>query len=167
MVQLVNLNRFEELESAVTSFREVLRQSWVRRATRSLTMSQPAALLPRLSLRDVTSVRDPEWENRERAYHDTAIEELNSLVRKYNGLAPYSVRRPYYIRSVEIQKVYTESGEDILRGIVERMKEPTRLQTGSESPPHHACADGTAVDDGPPLGVLDILRQWFAKLTGR
>ncbi|KAG6378585.1 hypothetical protein JVT61DRAFT_12851 [Boletus reticuloceps] len=47
-------------------------------------MAQTAPLLASLSSSTVTSLRDREWEERERSYHDTAIAELNSLVRKYN-----------------------------------------------------------------------------------
>ncbi|CDO69584.1 hypothetical protein BN946_scf184759.g24 [Trametes cinnabarina] len=48
--------------------------------------------------------------------------ELNSLVRKYNGMAPYAVRRPYYTRSVELERVYKEAAPDILAGLEERAK---------------------------------------------
>ncbi|KAG1719806.1 hypothetical protein EDB19DRAFT_2030144 [Suillus lakei] len=85
-----------ELETAVNSFRDVLRQSWTRRAIRTLMTLQPASTSPSLSLVSVTSLRDREWEEQERSYHVTAVAELNSLVGKYNALAPYSVRRPYY-----------------------------------------------------------------------
>ncbi|KAG2152527.1 hypothetical protein BD769DRAFT_1624085 [Suillus cothurnatus] len=112
-----------ELETAVNSFRDVLRQSWTRRAIRTLTMLQPAAALPSLSLGSVTSLRDREWEERECSYHDTAVAELNSLVRKYNALAPYSVRRPYHSREAELAKAYQDCGDDILRGISERRRE--------------------------------------------
>ena len=73
-------------------------------------MSQPAGLLPPLTLSYVRALRDAEWEERERAYHDTAVEELNSLVRKYNALAPYAVRRPYHVLQVELEKAYQECG---------------------------------------------------------
>lgn len=52
-----------------------------------------------------------------KSYHDVAIAELNNLVRKHNVLAPYTVRRPYYERAVEIEKMYEISAEDILKGI--------------------------------------------------
>ena len=68
-----------------------------------LTISQPPALLPKLTSAEVSALRDSDWETRERAYHDTAIEEINSLVRKYNGMAPYSVRKPYYMRVAELE----------------------------------------------------------------
>ncbi|KAI0677182.1 hypothetical protein C8Q78DRAFT_961698 [Trametes maxima] len=111
-----------ELETAVTSFREVVKQSWTRRALRNITAEHPAQLLPRLTIDDVIALRDPEWGARERGYHDTAIDELNSLVRKYNGLAPYAVRRPYYMLKVELERVYREAAEDILKGIQERAR---------------------------------------------
>ncbi len=79
-----------------------MRQSWTRRAIRMLTISRPASLLPRLTVDDLTAWRDTEWEARERAYHETALEEINGLVRKYNGLAPYVVRRAYYVLGVEL-----------------------------------------------------------------
>src|ERR1700761_5152419 len=85
-----------ELESAVTAFRATLRQSWVRRAVRMLTLTRSQLTPP--STADVRALRDGEWETRERAYHDSALAEVNSLVRKYNGLAPYAVRRAYYVR---------------------------------------------------------------------
>ncbi|KAF9226746.1 hypothetical protein BS17DRAFT_794196 [Gyrodon lividus] len=112
-----------ELEATVNSFREALRQSWTRYAIRTLTMSQRAALLPSLSLSIILSLRDREWEERERSYHDTAVAELNSLVRKCNTMAPYAVRRPYYARDTELAKAYQDCGEEILRGIAERSQE--------------------------------------------
>ncbi|TCD61363.1 hypothetical protein EIP91_008553 [Steccherinum ochraceum] len=121
-----------ELESAATTFREVVKQSWTRRAIRMLTISQPTGLLPKLTVAEAGALQDAEWEARERAYHDSAIDELNSLVRKYNGLAPYAVRRPYYLRSAELEKAYRDSAEDILRGIAERVNAPLpALSTGS------------------------------------
>ncbi|KAI0638567.1 hypothetical protein C8Q77DRAFT_1048551 [Trametes polyzona] len=159
-----------ELESAVTSFREVVKQSWTRRALRTITAAHPAALLPRLTLEDVVAMRDPEWEERERGYHDTALNEINSLVRKYNGLAPYAVRRPYYMRSVELEKVYKEAGEDILRGLEERANgvKPYR--------PAHAFTDedeggggggGSAGVDWGGFRLRDMFRDMVAALRGR
>ncbi|KAH7916241.1 hypothetical protein BJ138DRAFT_995992 [Hygrophoropsis aurantiaca] len=159
-----------ELESAANSFREVVKQSWTRRAIRRLTMSQPAALLPELSLADVTSTGDREWEERERAYHDIAIADLNSLVRKYNGLAPYAVRRPYYSRDAELAKVYQESGEDILRGISERSHE----QLGGSSVYPRFGVKSSAEDDTTlaahgivPFRLRDIIRNWVSNSTRR
>ena len=126
-----------ELETAVNTFRDVLRQSWTRRALRNLTSMHPASLLPKFALTDVTTMRDPEWEAKEKSYHETAVDELNALVRKYNGLAPYAVRRAYYMRTTELERVYKEAAEDILQGLEDRAKEsigalPRRLGHGEE-----------------------------------
>lgn len=159
-----------ELESAVSTFREVIKQSWTRRAVRMLTITQPAALLPKLTLADVAALRDADWESREKAYHDTAIEELNSLVRKYNGLAPYAVRRPYYMRGAELDRVYRECGEDILLNLAERVD-------GSQSQYSSGSTDSDE-DEGPirqssdsdqnwaPLRIRDIIKQWMSSWRG-
>lgn len=132
----------------MAAFRDVLKQSWTRRALRMLTLSQSPALLPKLAVADVSALRDAEWEARERAYHDSAVEELNSLVRKYNGLAPYAVRKPYYMRAAELEKAYRDSGEDILRGIAERANAPVPgLTLGGGS--GHEDDPGSAGGRGP------------------
>ncbi|CAL1700074.1 unnamed protein product [Somion occarium] len=158
-----------ELESATMAFRDVLRQSWTRRAIRMLTLSQPPALLPKLTLADVTSLRDTEWEARERAYHDAAVEELNALVRKYNGLAPYAVRRPYYMRNAELEKAYRDSAEDILRGIAKRAN--TLATTPRNGQGAFDDDEGkTGVESGgdlAPIRLRDILKQWLSGFIRR
>lgn len=160
-----------ELESAVATFREVVKQSWTRRAIRMLTVSQPPALLPKLSMDDVTALRDAEWEAREQSYHDSAIDDLNSLVRKYNGLAPYAVRRPYYMRSAELEKVYRDSGEDILRGIAERMNAASgpvfnvrgsgREDPDSEGGQGPRGSASSQDDTWIPLRLREVFRRWI------
>lgn len=158
-----------ELETAVSTFREIIKQSWTRRAIRMLTISQPPALLPKLTIADVTSLRDSDWETREKAFHDTALEEINSLVRKHNGLAPYAVRRPYYMRVAELEKVYRDSGEDILRGLSERTEPRSRSFTGSSDSDegdapvaHHPGMDTSLA----PLRIRDVFRQWISAWRG-
>ncbi|KII94693.1 hypothetical protein PLICRDRAFT_98222 [Plicaturopsis crispa FD-325 SS-3] len=155
-----------ELEAAVSSFREIVRQAWARRAIRTLTMSRPAAALQSLTAAHVSSLRDEEWEARERAYHDTAIDEINSLVRKYNGVAPYAVRRPYHVRTVELEKAYQEAVDDILRGLAARVASPQSvLQAGPGTGKGHTAGEGSALATDRPLRILDIVRGWLAKLT--
>ncbi|KAH7887496.1 hypothetical protein F5I97DRAFT_837424 [Phlebopus sp. FC_14] len=155
-----------ELETAVRSFREALRQSWTRRAIRMLTMSQSAAMLPSLSFSTVTSLRDHEWEERERSYHDTAVGELNSLVRKYNAMAPYAVRRPYYTRDAELAKAYQDCGGDILRGIAERSQEVPSRQSPrfkSKLPSHHEHT----LEPGIATRLRGFILQWLEDLQKR
>ncbi|TFK92871.1 hypothetical protein K466DRAFT_581551 [Polyporus arcularius HHB13444] len=158
-----------ELESAVFTFREVLKQSWTRRAIRTLTAMHPASLLPKLSLADVTSMRDPDWENKERAYHEKAVEELNSLVRKYNGLAPYAVRRAYYMRAAELDKMYKEAGEEILRGLEERARAgygATRRSTGSWEE-ETGGVEGQGGASRGAFGLRGMFRELLAAIRGR
>ena len=132
-----------------------------------LTASRPAALLSRLSLDDIAAWRDAEWETRERAYHDTALDEINALVRKYNGLAPYSVRRAYYGLDAELERAYKESGEDILAGIAERTRAQSRpigMMGVAEEDDNIAGRGG---DEMPVLRLRDLVRQWFARAVGR
>ena len=68
---------------------------------------------PTFTLEELRAMRDFEWEQRERSYHDAAIDEVNSLVRKYNNVAPYAVRRPYLTLDAELQKAYHLGAEEI------------------------------------------------------
>ena len=162
-----------ELETAVHTFREVLKQSWTRRALRTLTHTHPAELLPKLTLADVAGMRDREWEEKERAYHETALEEVNALVRKYNGLAPYAVRRAYYMRDVELERVYQEAGEDILRGLEERAqlalggRPKRRPGFGSGDEDEVGGTGGAGGPGGGPLRLRDMFRDMMNAIRGR
>lgn len=79
----------------MNGFRARLREAWIRRATRMISL-QP--ITPSI-IRDAGEYRDPEWEARERAYHEKSVINLNSLIRKYNVVAPPSARSP--VTSVE------------------------------------------------------------------
>ncbi|KAI6130270.1 hypothetical protein EDD16DRAFT_1700785 [Pisolithus croceorrhizus] len=152
-----------ELESAVNSFRETLRQSWTRRAVRMLTVSQSAATLPDLSLATVTTMRDREWENRECSYHNTAIAELNSLVRKYNAMAPYAVRRPYYVREVELERAYADCREEILRAMREKKEKTSGYPVSISKAKPVPSVDGP-VDPGSSFWLPALILQWVERL---
>ena len=158
-----------ELETAVNTFRDVLKQSWTRRALRNLTSMHPASLLPKFTLANVTTMRDPEWEAKEKSYHETAVDELNALVRKYNGLAPYAVRRAYYMRTAELERVYKEAAEDILQGLEDRAKEsigalPRRSGHGDEG---GGGGGGYGGSGGGPFRLRDMFRQMVDAIRGR
>lgn len=148
-----------ELEAAENAFRETLKQSWTRSAIRTLTTTQSAPSLPSIAL--VASLRDREWEERERSYHNTAIAELNSLVRKYNATAPYAVRRPYYARNTELDRAYQDSAEEILRGIHERSRGPLRPEEKC------SCADDVPRRVGVLLHFWSLLLQWLRAFSWR
>jgi hypothetical protein len=156
-----------ELEAAVNAFRAVLRQSWVRRAVRMITLSQRP---PReLSLADVRALRDGEWERRERAYHESALAEVNALVRKYNALAPYAVRRAYYVRDVELGRAYEESGEEILRELGGRQGRRSLRGSGGagSAGDEREVVDGGVRSLGNVLGLWDLFWQWLGRRRRR
>jgi hypothetical protein len=168
-----NLTHSVELETAVNTFRELLRQSWVRRAVRLLTMSNPPELLHKVTPGQVKALRDPDWVKKELSYHETAVAELNSVVRKYNGLAPYHFRRSYYSREVEIDRMYETSVEDIMRELRERLRDSSSVGhvgtfgdagNTSGSWAHTGSAPSTdTVEDIPPAKwrLRDLIRKWF------
>ena len=152
-----------ELEAAVATFRSVMKQSWVRRAVRMVILSRRP--LHDLSLADARALRDREWEMREKAYHESALAEVNALVRKYNALAPYSVRRAYYVRDVELGRMYEEGAEDIIQEFTGRLR---GSRPGTGNPEERAFQDEedelTVIGVQPQGNVLrlrDIFLQWF------
>jgi len=120
----VPIDTVVELDQAISSFRSSVRASWFRRAVRVLTVTKTgAALLPRLSIlsaSDLSKLYDREWEQKERGFHEAAIEGINALVRKYNGIAPYAVRRPYHSVKGELELCYEKSGEALLDQLKQR-----------------------------------------------
>lgn len=126
---IIVLNRHKELDTAVAGFREILKQSYTRRVVRILASHLSTDRLTSLTQDDIKAHKDSEWIEREKGYHDAAIEELNKLVRKYNGMAPYAVRRSYYVREVEVTKLAHECAQGIMEGLKERSVQ-TRLNGG-------------------------------------
>ena len=152
-----------ELDVALASYRELLRQSWVRRVVRMLPTYQHPRDLERFTLDDIRAHRDADWVAREAGYHNVAIDELNALVRKYNGVAPAVVRRPYYILSAELERAYNDAAEEILATITERANpspSPLRgrgLLTGESS----GGGGGGGVPGGDGGGFWQVMLSWF------
>ena len=154
-----------ELEAAVTAFRAAVRGSWVRRAVRILTLTH--SRFPPPSAADVHALRDSEWEARERAYHDSALAEVNSVVRKYNALAPYAVRRAYYVREVELARIYHESGEEILQELEGRLRKSGARAKGEANPggdeEENMLMEASA--DVRVLRLRDLFWEWIRRGT--
>jgi DnaJ homolog subfamily C member 28 len=119
-------------------------------------------------LRDIRAFRDPGWEQRERSYHEVALKEVNSLVRKYNGAAPYTVRRPFYARNIEMERVYEACAEDIWRELAERARGstlPCDMPSGEAM--ENAGIDADAGQVGEVWSVGDHLRKWVESVVSR
>jgi len=160
-----------ELDQAIATFRSAMRTSWIRRAVRMLTMTKTRlALLPSLSTlsaSDLSKLCDREWEQKERGFHEAAVEDINSLVRKYNGIAPYSVRRPYHNVKGELELCYEKSGEALLDQLKQR--EQHAAATGEsefidEDDDRHSLGGTSADLTGPTTfwgRFTRVLMRWF------
>lgn len=165
-----------ELESALSAFRAVLQESWTRRAIRMLTLRRAPEVLLALSTADAQALRDAEWETRERAYQDAALAEVNELVRRYNGVAPYAVRRAPHTRETELARMYRESAEGILEGVRERLRDGGGAASGAGLDLNSdRSAGGRGGGNGGgfvgpsrgDLGLWDVVRGWFAGPSSR
>jgi len=154
-----------EMESAITSFRGVLRQAWSRRVLFTLTTLTPPPSLERLTRDYVMDLRDPEWEERERSYHEAALDEVNSLVRKHNAMAPYIARRALYTLNSELERTYKESAQEIHQELVAKLS-----GNPGETTPGSGRNDG--VDDFtnphgtpfPSLSLWAIVKELFTRV---
>ncbi|PWW74525.1 hypothetical protein C7212DRAFT_282779 [Tuber magnatum] len=76
--------------------------------------------------------RDPTWEKTEFQYHKLAIENLNSITRSYNLMAPELAKKPYFILEREMKACFRDTAPLIANEIRERAKIPP--QGIAESP---------------------------------
>ena len=140
-----------ELNTAIVSFRNSLQASWVRTATRSLSTTRPQAMLSFIPREEIAAFRDPAWEQRERSFHNVALNELNGIVRKHNGIAPTPVRKGYLMLDVELRLCYEASVDLIAEELARHAQGLAELPNrhGSES-----TGAGSADDESVGLGVL-------------
>jgi hypothetical protein len=69
--------------------------------------------------------RDPQWEKTENAYHALAVNELNSLTRSYNLMAPKIAQKPYYTLSRELARCFADVAPILADYIAQRARAPT------------------------------------------
>lgn len=63
----------------------------------------------------VDQYRDAEWVAREKEYHEASLKEVNNVIRKYNVVAPQSVRKGLLTRERELQRTYEDSRIRLIR----------------------------------------------------
>lgn len=158
-----------ELENSVSKFRQILRESWTRRAVRVLSDSFLGSMP---SVEMISGYRDPAWLEKERSYHEMAIKELNGIVRRYNGVAPYTVRRPLYTREAEVDRMYEDCVDDIRKGLEERSR---NLGVGSQGSGSRGGggvqADGKLagwiLGDKPSIYLFRKIVKWIREVFRR
>ena len=135
-----------------------------------LAMEHPSEILRRLTLDDIKNHRDSEWIAKEKSYHETAVNKLNSLVRNYNGLAPYAVRRAYYSREAEIKKLYKDCSPAILQALSERDLGPAERAGGTSegiiNGPTGGGRLGNILTKSKGGTLFEWLRLWIRRLFG-
>ncbi|CZT46037.1 uncharacterized protein RSE6_06412 [Rhynchosporium secalis] len=70
--------------------------------------------------------RIPSWEQAERSYLTLAIENLNSLTRSYNLMAPELAKKPYYSLERELRSCYADVAPQLSQAIRERAARPAK-----------------------------------------
>lgn len=86
-----------------------------------LTQATPPSIPRRAT---VPPFRDPQWEATERSYHKLAIQNLNSLTRSYNLMAPDLAKKPYFSLERELQSCYADVAPQVAAAIQERAQAP-------------------------------------------
>lgn len=125
-----------ELDEALQVFRAGLRDSWVRRVVRIKSLD---ALTPQSIAEVKQGWRDAEWQARERcvwslpsvsfhthisthrSFHEASLVSVNALLRRYNAIAPYAVRRAPYMLDAELERCYRECAEHIEAELTRRL----------------------------------------------
>jgi hypothetical protein len=107
-----------EMRTELDGFRARLRATWIRRATRILSL-QP---LTSSVIEGSGQFRDEDWATRERAYHESAVAGVNSMIRKYNMVAPQSVRMSITSVDAELSLCYKDC-ENLIKEELKRRSE--------------------------------------------
>jgi len=115
--------------------------------------------------------RDRTWEANEAAYHKLAIENLNSLTRSYNLMAPKIAQKPYFFLDRELLACYAEVAPQLAGEIAERARAPplkARIEVVRHKPggimekfggEHASVYDEVR----PQYGFKEMWRDLFAK----
>lgn len=80
--------------------------------------------------------RDPDWEKAEHAYLKLSIDQLNSITRSYNLMAPELAKKPYFSLQRELDACFADVAPLLAREIQERATQPraTSKLTSKPSP---------------------------------
>jgi len=113
----------------------------------------------------VTLLGNKQWELRENRFHLSALEEVNSLIRKYNNVAPYSVRKAYVELPPELERVYRDSQERIREELASKRLRALDLTQGNSKLSQETPSSNVASARLPEkLGILERFRKWITSL---
>ncbi|KAI1611409.1 hypothetical protein EDD36DRAFT_288007 [Exophiala viscosa] len=89
------------------------------------TPAQTAAPTPAPVRAAAYPFRDPAWQKAELAYHTLAVQNLNSMTRSYNLMAPKIAQKPYYTLERELNRCFADVAPSLPDEILERSRKPT------------------------------------------
>ncbi|KAI3393836.1 hypothetical protein diail_3563 [Diaporthe ilicicola] len=116
--------------------------------------------------------RDADWEATERSYMELAINNMNTLTRAYNLMAPELAKKPYFSLERELKACYAEVAPQVADEIKDRARRPSRLPHGQSGPQSGSLLD-RFVSEGKPVKVYESraprygLREFWKDLWQR
>lgn len=155
------------VDTSLSSFRQILVSTWVRHAVRKLCVLNPV-LSAETRPEEITSFRDRQWEIRENSFQAIALEEVNSAIRNYNHVAPYTVRKAFIDLSSELERAYQDAQPLIEKEIARRKaaecKNLLKLNVGRDQPVRMTAR--RIRDSGSPDSLWEQLRRWISRRFG-
>ena len=148
-----------ELDAELSAFRRSIQTSYTRYAIRHLTSSlhDPTSHSPPST--PTQPVRFPNWEHLHNAYHLASLTSLNSLIRRYNAVAPYPVRRPVLTLEGEMKLVSEASWAKVIEGIEGRVRSKERTDSSEED----VIVGGSMRDGESESHVWRVVREFVER----
>jgi hypothetical protein len=119
----------------------------------------------------VPPLRDPQYMDNERSYHELAVKQLNNITRSYNLQAPRSAQKPYTNLDRELKSCFADVApqlaEEIRRRATERARAPSSPVRASVSA-FGSLGPGPSVrvyeeDKNKAYGWKEMWRDLFSK----
>ncbi|GAB7340174.1 hypothetical protein MBLNU457_6648t1 [Dothideomycetes sp. NU457] len=120
----------------------------------------------------VPPFRDPDWLAIERSYHRLAVENLNTITRSYNLMAPNLAKKPYFNLERELQSCYADVAPLVADEIRSRARAPklkvevSKEQSGGVLERLGGGSVNVRDDKRPSYGFREFWRDLFSKEKG-
>lgn len=119
----------------------------------------------------VPPFRDPDWERTEFSYHIAAIDNLNTITRSYNLMAPRLAQKPYFKLDRELNTCFADVAPQIADTIRERALAPKAKASNSVGHKPGGVMDRFSTnstvnvydDRKPPYGFKEFWNDLFSK----
>ncbi|KAJ0124343.1 hypothetical protein J7T55_005681 [Diaporthe amygdali] len=110
-----------------------MRQEALPVSTAEVPAPAPAATSePEITL--TKPFRDADWEAAERSYMELAINNMNTLTRAYNLMAPELAKKPYFSLERELKACFADVAPQVANEIKDRARRPSKSGQGQVGP---------------------------------